>query len=440
MKRTVFRISSSGLQRQRGMARVALIGAIAATFGGGVFVLHYDKFTHQKHVGLTTSGRKTVQSGCGCGAGASSNDNPTHLKGVWTPPASSYSPREIATLPTSLLLQAGKKLPLIVNTEQKNVKPGGTWSAEYGVVDKDGEYTAPPYTPQEGIDTLTYQAPQGSAVNSVAVRIHILPNPQIPGSQYTPYLVDPMITGDQPTGSNQDISQVSLPRLVITSPATKPDATFLHKIAAVPPGEVPAPAAKVTSTQIVPVEEINGVMAYRLPSIDAIGDHLNVIYVPQSAVSNPLQEAKELPQYEGNPNSDPDPRAQKEGKCKEGTSLGHKYFAYRYGEDTGEDSHLGSFKITDKIAAAVKPIIDLSAEIGLEVDVLGHRVILTRTRKEQFFVCRNGKKSLDRTLMCSSSHDRFTVDPAWAAPYVGRKPVYIIPEQYPPDECKEVYP
>lgn len=242
-------------------------------------------------------------------SGAAFADDPTYAKGSWTPPAWSYNADEIKTLPTVVLVMAGKTLPLRILPNAWGFGRNAHWHADFGIVSAQGDYTAPPYVPQSGEDRLTYDDPANPKTHSLSFVIRVLPNPRIPGSQFTPFEYE---TGpDNPP--NMEKGWPYWP-IILTPPAKMPPPAFLHTMAVVKRGEKPNPLDELTQVRPLPLFSIGGVRAYRLPAREDRSFLVNVVYVPLSALSAPLRQAKELPLYDGTPYTNPDPRMPHLGK------------------------------------------------------------------------------------------------------------------------------
>jgi hypothetical protein len=239
---------------------------------------------------------------------------PTAALADWTPPAWSYEPQEIASMPTVVLVMAGKTLPLRIMPHVLNLGPNAKWSAEFGIVNAQGIYMAPPYTPQNGEDTLTYKDkdPDDSRSGELSFVVHVLPNPKIPGSQFTPYIVAAPITSIDKDGTEQRLDDDSA--IVFPKSVPLPPAKFLRSLAVINHGEKLSPPEKLTAIHRLPIVTIAGVRAYRLPVRDDVGAVVNAFYVPVASLDAPLRQAKELSRYPGTPYTNPDPRMPHLGK------------------------------------------------------------------------------------------------------------------------------
>lgn len=228
----------------------------------------------------------------------------------WTPPAWSYEPREVSGMPSVVLVMAGKTLPLRVIPHILNLGPNAKWSAEFGIVDAQGVYLAPPYTPQNGEDSLIYKDPDNPGTGKLTFTIHVLPNPKIPGSQFTPfnYEMGPNDTAPYPPG-------VWPPSpVILTYPAKMPPKAFLHTMAVIKRGEKIPPPNELTAIHRLPMVTLAGVRAYRLPVRDDGGAIVSAFYVPVALLDAPLCAAKTLPKYSGTPCTNPDLRMPHLGK------------------------------------------------------------------------------------------------------------------------------
>lgn len=235
---------------------------------------------------------------------------PTAALADWTPPAWSYEPVEVAGMPTVVLVMAGKTLPLRIVPHVLSLGPNAKWSAEFGIINAQGAYLAPPYTPQNGEDTLTYKDPDNPAVGKLSFTVHVLPNPKILGSQFTPFNYE---LGPNDTAPYQPGAWPPSP-VILTYPAKMPPKAFLRTMAVIKRGEkIPAPN-ELTAIHRLPVITVAGVRAYPLPVRDDVGAVVNAFYVPVALLDAPLRQAKTLPKYPGTPYTDPDVRMPHLGK------------------------------------------------------------------------------------------------------------------------------
>lgn len=243
---------------------------------------------------------------------------PPPLVGVWTPPASSYTPDEVSGMPDVLLLKAGTKLPVFLKTPMD-----GKWTAEYGVIDEHGNYQAPPYIPVGGDDRITFTHGDNSRVPAFTpgqplpppeplpadyqkfeLTVRIVPNPAIPGSSETPYMVMPSANSAEDTTERRRLADGQ--PIVFPKQFPLPAAKFLFTLGVLKPGEM-LPAL-ITLTRTQPTVLNRSKDAYILPASNLFGSHTDGLQVRVKAVSFVPQRAKELPQLAGSPDTDPDPR------------------------------------------------------------------------------------------------------------------------------------
>jgi len=155
---------------------------------------------------------------------------------------------------------------------------------------------------------LKYADPAEPKAGSLHFVVHILPNPKIPGSRFTPFSYerrpgDPYRPGVWPSEP-----------VVLNPPAKMPQRAFLRTITVVGRGEKPLPPDELTAIRRVPTITVAGVRVYRLPARDAAGAAVNAVYVPLAALDAPLHQARELSTFTGNPYTNPDPRMPHLGK------------------------------------------------------------------------------------------------------------------------------
>lgn len=227
----------------------------------------------------------------------------------WSPPAWSYEPSEISTMPTVVLVMAGKTLPLRFLPNAPSFGPKSVWSADYGIFSPQGDYTAPPFLPLRGEDTLTFSNPANPAAGSLHFIVRILPNPKIPGSQFTPFNYMP-----GPNDPYRPPGEWPPFPIILTPPAKMPPHIFLRRMAVVERGKKPALPDELTAIHPLPVVTAAGVRGYRLPVRDAADSAVTYVYVPVGLLNAPLRTAKELPTFTGTPYTNPDPRMPRLGK------------------------------------------------------------------------------------------------------------------------------
>lgn len=414
MKDFVRQLRSSRLQR--GMSRFAVTCTLLVMITIAALTVGYKKLSTPAHALPVAHGTPATR-GCGC-LGISQK---TALTGSWTPAASTYTRKEIATMPNVLLLQAGASLPLSLATAVE-----GTWEAKFGAVDANGNYTAPPYTPPAGEDVITFKGSGEMSYKTLTLRIRVLPNPAIPGSSQTPYIVAAPVASVDKYGEEQRIG--GSPTIVFPKSAPLPPAQFLRTITVVQPGEKPVPPVQVT--QAGPALVSNDKAAYILPAVNEVGDATDAVRVGVQTIGFIPQQAKELPQLAGNPNNNPDPHTNTETKCVEGTT-DDVYSAYTETTTQGPIVSAGELTVDAGMQKAALPLtINLHDKITVNEIFTNY----TRTRMHYVYKCINGERVHILTYTCSANTVGYFIDPQWAAPFVGRKPGHII-EPYPADVC-----
>ena len=220
---------------------------------------------------------------------------------VAAPPlaAPTYSPTEMAAMRTLLLLPAGTSLPLSL-AEPKS----GVWKAEFGIIDPQGNYTAPPYTPSMGEDVITFTESGKPGFETFTVLVRILPNPAIPGSSQTPYVIAAPITSVDASGEVQRLGDDS--PIVFPKSVPLPPAKFLRTMTVVQPGEKPLPP--VQFTQVRPAAVSKDKSTYIVPARNAVNEVTNAVRIRVNAITFVPRQAKEVLEFADNSNTDPDPR------------------------------------------------------------------------------------------------------------------------------------
>lgn len=400
---------------QRGMMRLAVIYTLMTALTILALTMSYKKLSTPAYA-LPIAHKALATHGCGC----SGTIQTAPLSGSWTPAASTYTRKEIATMPDVLLLQAGETLSLSLAKATE-----GTWEAEFGVVDASGKYTAPPYTPPAGEDVITFKESGKTNYKRLTLRVRILPNPAIPGSGQTPYIVAPPIASVDNDGQEQRIG--GKPTVVFSKSAPLPPAKFLRTVAVVQPGEKPVPPVQVTQAR--PAVLSNDKSAYILPAVNEVNVVTDAVRIEAHSIGFVPQQAKELPQLAGNPNDNPDPRTQTETQCVEGT-LSYTYGSYSETSTAGSPISAGEFRVD----ADILKLAPVGIKLGETIHVNEFINNYIRTRQQYIYKCIKGEKVHIDTKTCSANTVEYFIDPQWAAPLVGRKTGHI-KEPYPSDVC-----
>ena len=395
------------IRYQQGMTRFTVVCTLLAIAAIAVLTLGYRKFSSPARA-LPVAYGALSSRGCGC----SSISQKSLPEGSWTPAASTYSPAEIAGLRTVLLLPAGASLPLSV-AEPKS----GVWKAEFGIIDSKGNYTAPPYTPPSGEDEITFTENDKLNLKTFTVLVRILPNPSLPGSSHTPYVISAPITSVDKDGEEQRLGDNSA--IVFPKSVPLPAPEFLRNLTVVNPGEKPISPVQVTQRHSVGVSSDKS--AYVLPAVTEINTASDAVRVNVNAVAFVPQQAKELPQLAGNPNSNPDPSAQREGRCTDGTVTYH-YGRYSESQSNGGRQDIGKATVTAQI---LKDNPFLTLKVGYEVEAFENITNYTRVRAKLQYTCIHGHHIHTATGTCTSMTTSYYVDPQWAAAPLGRKTGHI---------------
>lgn len=391
MKRMMLKVGSSRLRWQRGMVRVGLVGVIAVALGGGVFAMHRDKIAlfRQPHVSATQA-----QRDCGCSAERKAAAKQDNLVGHYAPSVSHYSQKEIASFPTSVLLQAGASLNLSNISWKKTLGPTAVWKATSGFVDSTGIYTAPPYTPSGGIDTITLSAPGQPKVDGVRLLVHILPNPAIAGSSGTPYY-QYKPAGETVLGTTYYTHSLVLPLGMKSIPPQ-----FLHNIIGVfDPSDAPVPAAPLTQKIAVPTVDVAGSSFYVLPIKDRFGAPMDGWTISTQSAAQSLLQAKELPVFAGSMLALSDPVAMKEGKCKENTTW-EKLISKQKIPTAEAPTVLGSVEISGQLGIDLKEVFKFDAGVKSTVNILATPVNWLLEEKYDIYQCLHGKAEIIGSKTC----------------------------------------
>ncbi len=179
-------------------------------------------------------------------------------------------------------LKAWQRLALGISDPAGAVRPGGTWQSDFGIVDTHGIYTAPRFTPPEGMDRLHYLDPNN---DDVWINVRILPNPSIPGSAKTPFVTFDYLRGNSTCHGGQ---AAQMPSAVPKAPFAPTRLTVVEL-----PGQTPAPPLKIAASASLKARTVNGKRVLILPAVRGGGDATSAVYTcplsaaPQQVVLTP---------------------------------------------------------------------------------------------------------------------------------------------------------
>lgn len=189
-----------------------------------------------------------------------------------TPPVGAHQPsparrgaaakRPIVTAGTdnfehAVSLKAGQRLALGVSDPTGAVQPGGTWDTNFGTINTSAIYTAPRFTPPEGLDRIHYTDPNN---NEVWINVRILPNPAILNSDQTPYVTSDYLHPNAIQGSTHGSHAAPVPFAPISQTIV------------VLPGKLPAPPLKIAASAFLKARMVRGRNVLILPAIRNGGD------------------------------------------------------------------------------------------------------------------------------------------------------------------------
>lgn len=387
MKRLLLSALSS--RHQRGYSRVTALILSLCLMCVGIMTIQQVKahqYSAAKHHVATV---KLSVKGCGCGALLSKN----HSQKFYQTGTTDVS-AETDNYQRAVSLKAGQRLILGVSDPNGRIQPGGAWDTDFGTVDTDGAYTAPSFTPPEGLDRVHYADANG---NDVYINVRILPNPSIPNSDKTP-----TVTFDYMTGNSSAQSSGQSPQAANTE-----DGPFAPtgKTIVVLPGETPAPPEEILTTTALVGEIVSGASVLVLPARSVVGD-TSAIY------ARPLDETPQ--QVTLLPNVLPPT-----GPCTSGSTS--VYGPYKTITTRGRTAILADVKVDAGLKADVLKTFGINLSLNATFHVQGQYYDWKRTRLKFVYVCYKRRWVLQDTLICDGLAQSLVTTPAWA----------ILPTGYP---------
>ena len=405
MKR--FTLPASASRHQRGFFRATAIFFSAALVSAGVVTTQQVKahqYFHAKHLmAIKTPAVKD----CGCSLSAFKGHNSKLYQTVISTGTDNFE--------HAVSLKAEQRLALGVSDPTGAVLPGGTWQADFGAVDTSGTYTAPSFTPPEGLDRLHYTDPNG---NDIWISVRILPNLSIPNSAQTPTVTVAYTTSgaiQAPPAQSAQLAQIG------NLPAPDQVFTPMSQTIVELPGETPAPPLQISTTAPLAPETVSGTSVLTLPATDGGGDATSVIY------AQPLDETPQ------NVTLVPDVVAPS-GPCTSGSTSVYGPYSTTATPENGT-VNLGDIKADAGVEATVLKVFGLKLTLGFTYHVIGKIYDWKRTHTQYVYVCSNKKWVLVHTYHCDSFTTSLTTYPSWAILYEGYPQNNQPRMPYSPDAC-----
>lgn len=404
--------SALSSRHQRGYTRVTAVVLFLGLIGIGIMTIQQVK-AHQysaakRHAAVV----KIFVKDCGCSSLLSKNHSQKFYQTGATGVGDGTDNYEQA-----VSLKAGQRLSLGVSDPNGGIQPGGAWDANFGTVDTSGTYTAPSFTPPEGLDRVHYADTNG---NDVYVTVRILPNPSIPNSDRTPTVTFDYMTGNSSVQSPDQSAQsqagqparLRLAQAPVTQqpaqPADTGNGSFapVSKTIVVLPGETPAPPEQIITTASLVGETVNGASVLVLPARSGAGDTTTAIY------AQPLDETPQ--QVTLLPSVSPPT-----GSCTPGSQS--VYGPYYTVVTQGKMVTLADITVTSDLKAEVRKVFSITLTVGTKIHVQGQYYNWKQTRQQFNYTCVKNRWVLGTTLRCDGLATSLTTTPTWA----------ILPTGYP---------
>ena len=383
-------------RRQRGFFRVTALLLSAGLFSAGIITTQQVKAHQAAHAKQVLAIKKLAVKDCGCGVLVSKR----HTHKLYQAAATDGN-AETDNFDQAVSLKAGQRLALGVSDPTGAVQPGGTWQSDFGTVDANGTYTAPSFTPPEGLDRLHYTDPNN---NDIWIDVRILPNPAISGSDQTPYVTDNYASNNAMQGGATPQAQQAQPADASDDSADAPFAPTSQTIVELP-GETPAPPLQISATAPLASQTVGGASVLTLPAKDSGGDATSVIYA--QPLDETPQNATLVPEV-----SPPS------GPCTSGTTSVFGPYTTTITPENGT-VNLGSIKVDSGIEANVLKVFNLKLTVGLTYNVAGKISDWKRTRPQYIYACSNKRWVLEKILHCDGEAFSMVTFPSWAILYEG---------------------
>ena len=407
MKRLSLPIPTS--RRQHGFVRATALFISAGLVSAGVVTTQQVKAHQAAHAKHVLAIKKLAVKDCGCGILVSKHHSARLYQTAADADGNNYE--------QAVSLKAGQRLALGVSDPAGSIQPGGAWVSDFGTVDASGVYTAPSFTPPEGVDRLHYT---DSASNDVWVTVRILPNPDIPNSDQTPYVTfdylhnNAMQGGPTPQAQQAQRADAADESDDVTFAPTSQTVVEL-------PGDTPAPPLQIIATASLAAQTVDGTSVLTLPATRSGGDDTSAIY------AQPLDEAPKFAELI--PDISPPT-----GPCTSGETSVYTPYTTTVTPHKGLDTFV-SIKADSGVKAKVHDIFDIDLTLGLTYPVKGQVYDWKRSRFQYVYVCVNNHWVQTHKYICDGYTLSLVTFPPWAIIFESfprdNKP--LLP--YSPDAC-----
>lgn len=392
--------------RQRGFFRVTALLFSAGLISAGIVTTQQVKAHQASHVKRVLAIKKLAVKDCGCRLLVPK----THTARLYQTAADADG----NNYEQAVSLKAGLRLALGVSDPAGSVQPGGTWDASFGTVDASGTYTAPSFTPPEGLDRIHYLDPQS---NDVYIDIRVLPNPDIPDSDQTPYVTMDDVSFNAMRGGPSP--QAQQPHPAGTSDSLDETLAPTSQTVVVQSGETPPPPLQINGTTPLIGETINGANVLVLPALFGDGT-TSAIY------AQPLDETPQVVTL--TPNVAPP-----SGPCTSGETAVYGPIKTTYVAEPGQ-VNLADFKVDTGFKADAAKYFGANLAIGAIYHVQGKFYDWKQERTKYVYACSNKKWVFEYTRECDRLATSLTTTPPFAILGTGY-PRGNAPRPYGPEAC-----
>lgn len=399
-------VMTSISRHQRGFIRATAVLFSAALVSAGIVTTQQVKahqYSHAKHV---LAIKKLAIKDCGCGVliAASHSSRLNHGSKL-------YQASIVTTTDNydhAVALKAGQRLALGVSDPTGAIQPGGSWTTNFGSVDASGVYTAPSFTPPEGMDQVHYVDPNGS---DVFINVRILPNLSIPNSGQTPSVTVAYTTGgavQAPPALSAQTQQAPAGDIMPPSGGVSlSDQLFVPTSQTIveAPGDTPAPPLQLNTTTPLVGETVSGISVLTLPATDGGSNATSAIY------AQPVDEAPQLVTLLPNvPNL--------VVRCDSGEKAEWGPYSITVTPHKNMET-LASIKADSGVTATVLSNFGIHLTLNFTYNVKGQYYDWKQTRTKYVYACVNRRWVLQYTRHCDAYSLSLITTPPWAILFEG---------------------
>lgn len=303
----------------------------------------------------------------------------------------------------------GQTRQLKVDFSSGLVAAGGTWTARWGSIDAQGNYTAPPMLPPAAQDNIDYVDPSG---NTAEILVDIVPDPNVQGSSTQPYVVNSALPPD-PYYTNTGVTANAAKSAVSPSPtspvftlaqATFPSGAIVYE----PIGATPEPPVSMDVCEDEAVITIGSDSGEYIPSMGSTGTNATLIYVRADPTKPQIKKCAKTGPH--------NPRQTPKGNCT-GTSITQPGGAISTSDTPSPWKDFG--KVTVNVSANLALEINSHYNIGISAganivtDLQEQIHTYKRAQWVDTYGCSNGHWQFLFTQYCTQTATGVVTIPQW---------------------------